>query len=71
MVRLSGCEEILAGALSDLDKKWQATAEGWRDKARAEFEKEHLEELQATVKKAQHAMAAMDELLRQVMRECG
>ena len=70
-MRLSGSEEILAGALTDLNKKWDNTALGWRDKARTEFEKEYLDELQLTAKKALQGMAALDELLAHVMRECG
>ena len=70
-MRTSGSKEILAGALNDLIKKWQSTGSSWRDKARDEFEKDYLEEIQTTVKNTQAALVAMDELLRQVQRECG
>jgi hypothetical protein len=69
-MRTSGSKEILAGALNDLNKKWQNTGSAWRDKARSEFEKDYLDEIQMTVKNSQAAMAAIDELLRQVMRDC-
>jgi hypothetical protein len=63
-------EATLAKAMDDLDQHWMSSAGGWNDKARVEFEKEYLEELRASCKRAQHAMRNVNQLLRQVVREC-
>jgi hypothetical protein len=70
MVRFSGAEAILARALSDLLRSWERTTWAWRDRARAEFEKGYIEQLKPSVRAAQSAMAAVSELLKQVVREC-
>jgi hypothetical protein len=70
MFRQSGSEGILAKALDDLEKKWAITADGWRDKAREDFDLEHLEEMRRVVKMARSAMRNVDELISQVSKEC-
>jgi len=69
-VSLSDSETTLGRALDDLGKKWQGTADAWRDRARDDFEKEYLEELTMSVKKAQQAMRTINLLLHEVIREC-
>jgi hypothetical protein len=51
--------------------KWENTGSLWRDKARDDFERKHLEELFGAVKAARHAMKAVDNLLRQAIQDCG
>ena len=67
---LSDAESILNKAVTDLDKEWSGTAAKWQDKAREDFEKEHLEDLHRAAASAQQAMKRIDQLLRQVIREC-
>jgi len=69
-IGLSDNEAILTQALRDVHEKWQNTGTVWQDKAREDFERKHLEELLAAAKAAQHAMKAVDDLLRQAIREC-
>jgi hypothetical protein len=69
-VRPSGNDAILAKALEDMEQRWTSTAGNWRDRARDEFEKKHLDELRNAVVAARHAMNNVEELLRQVVREC-
>jgi hypothetical protein len=68
---LSDAESILSKAVSDLDKEWLGTATKWQDKAREDFNKEHLEDLHMAADNARQAMKRIDHLLRQVMRDCG
>jgi len=63
-------EGLLASAIDQLNKSWDGTSMAWQDKARTDFEKEHLEELRHSVKIAQMGMRNINELLRQVIREC-
>jgi hypothetical protein len=63
-------EGQLANAIQQLNQRWDASSMSWRDKARDDFEKEHLEEMRRSVKAAQSAMRNVTELLRQVIREC-
>ena len=63
-------EGMLASAVDQLNKHWDATSMAWQDKARTDFEKEHLEQLRHAVKIAQMGMRNIHELLRQVTKEC-
>ena len=67
---LSDAESLLKKSLSDLDKHWLATAAHWNDKARENFEKEHLDELRTAGENACRAMREIDMLLRQVIKQC-
>jgi uncharacterized protein YukE len=69
-VSLSDSETTLSRALDDLEKRWENTSSAWQDKAREDFEREFLQELTASVKKAQQAMRSIHNLLREVVREC-
>jgi hypothetical protein len=64
-------EGVLARAMREMNEKWESTASVWRDKAREEFDKEYIEEFTAASKAALHAMRGVEELLRQVDRDCG
>ena len=69
-ISLSDSDTTLGRALDDLGKRWQATGDAWQDSAREDFEKEYLEELRMSVKKAQQAMRTITGLLHEVIREC-
>ena len=70
MPMLSGSETILAKAAEDMDKKFAATSTVWRDNARDEFEKNHLEEMRNSIRNARYAMRNIEELLRHVVKDC-
>jgi hypothetical protein len=63
-------EGLLASAVDQLNKHWDSAGMSWHDKAREDFEQEHLEEMRRAVKVAQMGMRNIHELLRQVIREC-
>jgi len=63
-------DAVLAGALKDLNTRWELTAASWKDAAREKFEKEYLEDLRMAVCSASNAMAQIELLLNQVRREC-
>ena len=63
-------EAILTQAVRDLHGKWEGTGWEWRDKARDDFERRYLEELEALGKAAQRAMKAVDQLLREAIHDC-
>ena len=69
-ISLSDSDTTLGRAVDDLNKRWQATSDAWQDRAREDFEKEHLEEMIMSVKKAQQAMRTIAGLLHEVIREC-
>ena len=69
-VRPTGNEAILARALDDLNRHWEATALCWRDRAREDFEKTYLSDLRTAILSAQRAMRAIGELLERAISEC-
>ena len=60
----------LMSALNDLERDWAITAETWRDKARADFEKAYVEELSTTVRRAVNDIGEIKQLLRKAVRDC-
>jgi uncharacterized protein with NAD-binding domain and iron-sulfur cluster len=69
-VHPTGNEAILARALDDLNRQWEATAFYWRDKARDEFERTYLQDLRTAVLGAQRAISAIGRILEQAISEC-
>lgn len=67
---LSDSEMVLKKALMDLERAWMNAGAHWHDRAREDFDKEHLEELRMAVENARRGMRNVDQLLRQVMHEC-
>lgn len=61
---------IVSQAMRDLMAQWEQTAASWRDRARAEFEREHLAELIPAVRAASNAMQEIEGFLRQIRKEC-
>jgi hypothetical protein len=70
MPRISHPEQMLLGALNDLERDWQIATSDWRDRAREHFENEYVGELQPTGRTAATAMTELTLLLRRVVREC-
>jgi len=68
--RLSHSEVLLSAAVRDLQRGWQETSSSWRDRARAEFEKEYIDEILPAVKAALGAMNEVNRLLGQAIKEC-
>ena len=61
---------VLINAIRDLLAHWERTASSWKDQARTGFEKEYIDELVPAVRSASNAVQQIEELLRQVYREC-
>jgi hypothetical protein len=71
LIRVDDNEALLARASQDMNAKWENTASVWRDKARDDFDRKHLEELRQAVHAARQAMKAVDAILRQAIQDCG
>ena len=67
---LSDSETLLKKAIIDLDRAWLTAGSSWKDKAREDFDAEHLEQLRQAVENERRGMRNIDQLLRQVIREC-
>ncbi len=61
---------VLSGALKEFMVHWEQTAPYWKDEARTAFAKEFLEELVPAIRAASNAAQQIEELLRQVHRDC-
>jgi len=67
---LSDSQSLLKKAMKDLESQWANAGTAWNDKAREEFDKEHLEPFRVAVANAGHGMSNIDQLLRRVIQEC-
>ncbi|MEI6233338.1 MAG: hypothetical protein WCT04_09810 [Planctomycetota bacterium] len=67
---LSDSQSMLKKAMKDIEGQWSHAGTAWNDKAREEFDKQHLEVLRVAVANAGHSMSNIDQILRHVMREC-
>ncbi|HLX64347.1 MAG TPA: hypothetical protein VKX17_23945 [Planctomycetota bacterium] len=70
MFSSSDSESLLRKAIDDLKRQWLNSADSWKDKARDDFEKEHLEPLLNAAENAARAMRNLDGLMREVVRDC-
>ena len=70
MQRSSDNDVVLHKAMEELLSKWERTALTWRDKARRDFERDYIAELDTAVKAACNAMKSTYVLLTKVGREC-
>ena len=61
---------LLAKALKDLLTHWEASGNSWRDQARAEFDKDFLQELIPAVRGASRAAQEIENLLNKIRTEC-
>ena len=67
---MTGNAARLATLTRDLFERWQQTQSSWRDRRAAQFEKDYLEELEASTKMAIHGIQNLETILRQVRRDC-
>jgi hypothetical protein len=67
---LSDSAAQMGETLKALEERWQSTGAEWQDVSRADFEKEHLDEIRRVGKAGQRGMSNVSELLRRVIREC-
>ena len=67
---LNSSDRLVINALKDLQRQWEETAAQWRDQARADFEKDYIQDLQPLAKSAIAAMGEIDRMLKQAMQEC-
>jgi hypothetical protein len=61
---------LLTKALKDLLTRWEASSSSWKDQARAEFDKDFLQELIPAVRGASRAAQEIENLLSKVRSEC-
>ena len=60
----------LEQALRDLHQAWNATAEGWRDRARDEFGRLHLDPIDIRTREATRTLSALAALVEEARRQC-
>ena len=70
MSAAGGNDAILSKALHDLMVYWESTETVWRDKARADFERDHIESLVPAVRAATNAIQDVENALRRIRKEC-
>ena len=61
---------LMTKALKDLLTHWEKSGNSWRDQARAEFDKDFLQELIPAVRGASRAAQEIENLLQKVRSEC-
>jgi hypothetical protein len=62
---------LMTKALKDLLVHWEAAGNSWKDQARADFDKDYLQELVIAVRGASRAAQEIENLLQKVRSECG
>ena len=70
MPRVSQAEQMLMGALNDLERDWQIAGAEWHDDARLHFAEDFIEEIQMSGRIAVGSMGELTLLMRRVAREC-
>ncbi len=70
MAGLGNNEVVLSTAVKDVLRHWDHAAEGWKDQARREFERDYIEALIPTAKGAVTAMTQIRILLQKAMSQC-
>ncbi len=70
MPRISQAEQMLMGALNDLERDWQIAGAEWHDDARLHFAEDFIDEIQPAGRTAVGSMAELTLLMRRVVREC-
>ena len=70
MPRVSQIEQMLMGALNELEKDWQIARLDWRDEARRHFEEDFIKAFGPAVRMAATSSSSLTTLLKRVVREC-
>lgn len=60
----------LAYAAKNLRRKWDDTAEHWRDAVRADFEARHINPLITQTTATSRGMHTLDEVIQKMRRDC-
>ncbi|MCW8130073.1 MAG: hypothetical protein KIS92_06970 [Planctomycetota bacterium] len=68
---IGSSDRQLINALGELQRQWEETASTWRDQARADFEKEFIQDLFPMGRAAVASIGEIDRLLKQCIQECG
>lgn len=71
MSRAGGNDAVLGQGLKDLLTHWERAGSSWKDAARRDFDKDYIQELAYACRSACSAIQQIEELLRQVRKECG
>lgn len=69
-MNLGGAPEKLQQGLKTLRQRWDETADVWKDIVRDRFEEEQIVSLEGECKRALLAMAELERVLEQAVREC-
>ncbi|HAT10077.1 MAG TPA: hypothetical protein DCS97_05685 [Planctomycetes bacterium] len=67
---VQGDNGVLERAARELTEAWHATENGWRDQARDEFGREHLEQLTWRARHAERALSELMALCAEAERAC-
>ncbi len=67
---MSAGSTTLQYALKNLRQHWEAAKEGWQDQVRHDFERNHIQPLEAQVSGAIRAMDRLAEVTAKMRREC-
>ena len=67
---LSSHRSRLAALHQDLCVKWEETKESWQDAKAMEFERHHLQPLQAGVETALEVIEELDKLIARIKHDC-
>lgn len=70
MPGVMGDDALIAEALRRLGQAWSATADGWRDQAREEFARLHLDGIEQRAREAARAIKRVETLIAEVDRQC-
>ena len=65
----SSRQEILHGAKT-IKNEWKSVRENWQDKKAEEFERTYIARLEREVKTALAAMDEIDELFKEIQKDC-
>lgn len=67
---MSGTGARLAAMTNQLSNQWQRTREQWKDAKCEEFDRQYIQELQASVDKAVTVMDQLDKLVNKIRSDC-
>ncbi len=70
MTGATGDDALLAEALRRLRQDWADTAARWRDRARDDFARDHLDGIEQRTRTATRAMTQIDLLISEARRQC-
>ena len=63
-------EATLDRALRELSDAWAIAGEGWRDAAREEFQRDHLDDISWRGRQAMKSLGELTQLCAEALRRC-